>query len=77
MAGLTSSDPDGRAAGGAAVPAPGRCTGWSGRWIRTRPCSGPAPTLLPMTLPAVRDALDVLRFRYQMLKELDDDDSAG
>ncbi len=27
--------------------------------------------------PAIRDAITVLRFRYDMLKELDDDDSAG
>jgi hypothetical protein len=26
-----------------------------------------------MTLPAAREAMDVLRFRYQMLKELADD----
>ncbi len=28
-------------------------------------------------LPAVRDAITVLRFRYDMLKELEDDHSAG
>ena len=28
-------------------------------------------------LPTVRDAITVLRFRYDMLKELDDDPSAG
>jgi hypothetical protein len=28
-------------------------------------------------VPAVQDALRVLRFRYEMLKELNDDDSAG
>jgi hypothetical protein len=38
---------------------------------------GSGTSLLSMTLPAFRDAIDVLRFRYQMLKELDDDDSAG
>jgi len=38
---------------------------------------GTTASLLAATLPAVRDALGVLRFRYQMLKELDDDDSAG
>jgi hypothetical protein len=27
--------------------------------------------------PAIRDAITVLRFRYDMLKELDDDHSAG
>jgi hypothetical protein len=27
--------------------------------------------------PAIRDAIRVLRFRYDMLKELDDDHSAG
>jgi hypothetical protein len=32
---------------------------------------------LTMPPPAVRDAVEVLRFRYQMLKELDIDDSAG
>ena len=61
------------AASGVGDPAPS----WSGGWIRIRPCSGPAPTCSRLTLPAVRDAVDVLRFRYQMLKELDDDDSAG
>jgi hypothetical protein len=30
-------------------------------------------SLLEMPRPGVRDAIDVLRFRYQMLKELDDD----
>ena len=32
---------------------------------------------LAVLLPAVRDAITVLRFRYDMLKELDDDNSAG
>ena len=32
---------------------------------------------LAALLPAVRDAITVLRFRYDMLKELDDDHSAG
>jgi hypothetical protein len=32
---------------------------------------------LTMPLPAVADAVEVLRFRYQMLKELDIDDGAG
>jgi hypothetical protein len=32
-------------------------------------------SLLVMTLSSVRDAIDVLRFRYQMLKELDVDDA--
>jgi hypothetical protein len=36
---------------------------------------GPDANLLLMTLPAVREAMDVLRFRYQMLRELDDDDA--
>jgi hypothetical protein len=27
--------------------------------------------------PAIQDAITVLRFRYEMLKELDHDDSAG
>jgi hypothetical protein len=38
----------------------------------------PAPGAGTLTLPppAVRDAVDVLRFRYQMLKELDVDDGA-
>jgi hypothetical protein len=41
--------------------------------------AGPAPgaSTLTMPLPAVRDAVEVLRFRYQMLKELDNDDGAG
>ena len=34
---------------------------------------GPDANLLLMTLPAVREAMDVLRFRYQMLKELEND----
>jgi type IV secretory pathway TrbD component len=34
---------------------------------------GPDANLLALTLPAVREAVGVLRFRYQMLKELDDD----
>jgi hypothetical protein len=38
---------------------------------------GPAASALAAMLPAVRDAINVLRFRYQMLRELDDDDSAG
>ena len=32
---------------------------------------------LTMARPAVADAAEVLRFRYQMLKELDIDDGAG
>jgi hypothetical protein len=36
---------------------------------------GPDANLLLTTLPAVREAMDVLRFRYQMLRELDDDDA--
>jgi hypothetical protein len=39
------------------------------------PAPGAGPPVTPR--PAVRDAFDVLRFRYQMLKELDDDDGAG
>jgi hypothetical protein len=41
--------------------------------------AGPGTTasLPAATPPAVRGALGVLRFRYQMLKELEDDDSAG
>jgi len=35
--------------------------------------TGADTSLLALTLPAVREAIDVLRFRYQMLKELDDD----
>jgi hypothetical protein len=35
--------------------------------------SGPGAGVFSMALPAVRDAIDVLRFRYQMLKELDVD----
>jgi hypothetical protein len=38
-----------------------------------RALAGIDASLLEMTLPGVRDAIDVLRFRYQMLKELDDD----
>jgi hypothetical protein len=34
---------------------------------------GPDANLLLTMLPAVREAMDVLRFRYQMLKELTDD----
>jgi len=36
---------------------------------------GPAPHA--PAAPAVRQAIDTLRFRYQMLKELDDDNGAG
>ena len=32
---------------------------------------------LAVLLPTVRDAITVLRFRYDMLKELDDDHRAG
>ncbi len=39
--------------------------------------SGITLGVAPATRPAVRDALTMLRFRYEMLKELDDDDSAG
>ena len=39
--------------------------------------SGPGAGVFSTVLPAVRDALEVLRFRYQMLKELDSDDGAG
>jgi hypothetical protein len=41
--------------------------------------AGPAlgDSTLTTPLPAVRDAVEVLRFRYQMLKELDIDDGAG
>ena len=39
--------------------------------------TGTAAGVLAAMLPGVRDAINVLRFRYQMLKELDDDDSAG
>jgi Family of unknown function (DUF5691) len=36
-----------------------------------------APGITPGAAPAIRDALTMLRFRYEMLKELDDDDRAG
>jgi hypothetical protein len=39
--------------------------------------SGPGAGVFSTVLPAVRDAAEVLRFRYQMLKELDSDDGAG
>jgi len=39
--------------------------------------SGPGAGIFPTVLPDVRDAVDLLRFRYQMLKELDDDDGTG
>jgi hypothetical protein len=39
--------------------------------------SGPGAGVFSTVLPAVHDAIDVLRFRYQMLKELEDDDGAG
>ena len=35
------------------------------------------PDPIPGAPPAVRDAIRVLRFRYDMLKELDDDHSGG
>jgi hypothetical protein len=38
---------------------------------------GLGTSTLTMPLPAVADAVEVLRFRYQMLKELDIDDGAG
>jgi hypothetical protein len=38
---------------------------------------GLGTSTLTMPLPAVADAVEVLRFRYQMLKELEDDDGAG
>ncbi len=38
---------------------------------------GARPDPLPGAPPAVRDAITVLRFRYDMLKELDDDHSGG
>jgi hypothetical protein len=39
--------------------------------------SGPGAGVFSTVLPTVREAVDVLRFRYQMLKELDHDDGAG
>jgi hypothetical protein len=39
--------------------------------------SGPGADVFPTVLPDVRDAVGLLRFRYQMLKELDDDDGTG
>jgi len=39
--------------------------------------TGTAAGVLAAMLPGVREAINVLRFRYQMLKELHDDDSAG
>jgi hypothetical protein len=39
--------------------------------------SGPGADVFPTVLPDVRDAVGLLRFRYQMLKELHDDDGAG
>ena len=38
---------------------------------------GPTASYLEVMLPTVRDAITVLRFRYDMLKELDYDPSAG
>ena len=38
---------------------------------------GPTASYLEVMLPTVRDAITVLRFRHDMLKELDDDPSAG
>jgi hypothetical protein len=38
---------------------------------------GTTASYLAVMRPAIRDAITVLRFRYDMLKELDDDHSAG
>ena len=47
---------------------------------RVDPLLGPPGTTasyLAVQLPAIRDAITMLRFRHDMLKELDDDHSAG
>ena len=68
---------------GAAGPGTRRDAGVVGRLARQRRpgpgrARGPALPSLPPDAPAVLDdAIRVLRFRYEMLKELDDDDGAG